>query len=63
MILLRIHGNAYTKDIQCEDEVDAEALAWEHLGRGVRYGNRIYPNTSIVFCEILKNNDGEDDGA
>jgi hypothetical protein len=40
-------------DIQCEDEADAEVTAFEHVSRGVRDGNRIYPNTSIVFCEII----------
>lgn len=60
--ICRVHGNNYTVDIPCESETDAEVTAFEHISRGIRDGNRIYPNNSIVMCELVKVED-EDDGA
>lgn len=47
-----VHGQGYTAEILCEDEIDAEATAYDFLMRGVRVGNRIYPNTTVTFCEL-----------
>ncbi len=51
--ICRVHGQDYTVEILCTDEVEAEATAWELLGRGVRHDNRIYPNTTVLFCELI----------
>jgi hypothetical protein len=51
--ICRIHGESYTKDVECNSEIDAEAEAYLVLGRGVRYGNRIYPNTTVTMIDII----------
>lgn len=50
----KVHGQGFTVSVPCETELDAEAIAYEWLSRGVRAGNRIYPNSLIVYCEILQ---------
>lgn len=60
--ICRVHGDSYTADITCEDKIEAEVTAYERISRGVRYGNKIYPNTTITYCEIIEVVE-EDDGA
>jgi len=57
----RIHGQDYTVDIPCEDQAEAEVTAFEHISRGIRYGNKIYPNSTILYCELIekKETDGQ----
>lgn len=50
--ICRVHGEGFTVDIPCKDELDAEAQAYSIMSAGVRNGNKIYPNRFIIFCEL-----------
>lgn len=55
--ICRIHGEGFTVDFPCTDELDAEAKAYTIMSEGVRHGNKIYPNRNIVYCELVKKAD------
>lgn len=51
---MTVHGQGYTVEKEFDTEIEAEAEAYLLLSKGIRFGNRIYPNTSVTYVEIVK---------